>query len=119
MEIFSKGYNCKINKVIVTQQFWKQIWKFLEKIKSEQTDFERLEKGVLMWSRRNKKAIERDLAIEKAKTSYLDPNSEKDFKNRNSFSGKKEVWTIVYVSSVNIFWKAFTDAYFIRFEIDL
>ena len=56
------------------------IWKFIKKIKSEEmsmwTDFERLEKGVLLTSSRNKKSIERDLAIEKAKTSYLDPNSE-------------------------------------------
>ena len=57
------------------------IWKFIEKIKNEEetsvwTDFERLEKDVLMRVSRNKQAIERDLSIEKAKTSYLDPNSD-------------------------------------------
>lgn len=55
----------------------------------------------------NKKAIERDLAVEKTKTSYLDPNSDKDLKNRNSFSGMNHC--ISY--SCEHFWKGFTDAY--------
>ena len=72
--IFLKiGYNLKLKKALGPHP---NCWKWIERIKGEETEysvkFERVEKNNLKGPRRNRKDVEFDLKLERAKVAYLE-----------------------------------------------